>query len=452
MQFFWISPFTAAAPALAATPRAKSRAFVVHSFEDVPAEGSVIILEIGCEADSERAVDLLDQGPRSIPIWIYDPRASVGSSVAWIKSGAAHVANNAEELESAMDLVGGDMEGNPVSAARRESPDPVRMTSSTMIGDSRSMRDVQAAIRMVGDRSCSVLIEGETGTGKEVVAREIHASGSRSRGPWVAVNCSAIPEPLLEAELFGYLKGAFTGAHQSRAGKFEAANHGTIFLDEIGDMPIGIQAKLLRVLQEREIERLGGNERVRLDIRVIAATNVDLAARVKDGRFRQDLFYRLNVFQITLPPLRDRPDDVPTLARHFVRKICSNERLPVKTLDRSALDRLKAQYWPGNVRELENTIETAVIVSRDRAVIFASDLRFIRSAFVAPEQPRILPLPPEGMDYQRVLEDFEVSLLTQALTRVRGNKTAAADLLGLKRTTLAAKMKSLEARFPLIAA
>jgi transcriptional regulator with PAS, ATPase and Fis domain len=268
----------------------------------------------------------------------------------------------------------------------------------------------------------------------------------------VAVNCSAIPEPLLEAELFGYLKGAFTGAQQSRTGKFEAANHGTIFLDEIGDMPIGIQSKLLRVLQEREIERLGGNEKVRLDIRVITATNVDLAGRVKDGRFRQDLYYRLNVFQITLPALRERQDDVAILARHFVKKVCANERLPLKTLDRSAVDRLMGQSWPGNVRELENTIETAVIMSRDRTVIFASDLRLNRAAAPVQDRARSLALPPEGMDYQRALEDFEVGLLTQALTRVRGNKTAAADLLGLKRTTLAAKMKALETRFPLTAA
>jgi DNA-binding NtrC family response regulator len=449
MKFFWIPSFTADSPM---PPRAWHRLSVANSPEDVPTEGSAVVMEIGCEADSERAADLLDGAARSMPVWIYDSRASVCSSVAWIKSGAAHVVNGADELEDAMELADTDADVFIVNGPQPKEEELPRTGSSTLIGDSRSMRDVQSAIRMVGDRNCSVLIEGETGTGKEVVAREIHAAGGRSRGPWVAVNCSAIPEPLLEAELFGYLKGAFTGAHQSRAGKFEAANHGTIFLDEIGDMPIGIQAKLLRVLQEREIERLGGNERVRLDIRVIAATNVDLSARVKDGRFRQDLFYRLNVFQITLPPLRDRPDDVAMLARHFVRKICGNERLPLKTLDRSALDRLRAQPWPGNVRELENTIETAVIMSRDRAVIFASDLRFIRSASVPPERTRNLSLPPEGMDYQRALEDFEVGLLMQALTRVRGNKTAAADLLGLKRTTLAAKMKALEARFPLIAA
>lgn len=446
MQFFWLPSSTAENPV---PPLAWPRFAVLHSLEQVPSEGSALVLEIGCDADSERAADLLDRAPGPIPVWIYDPAASVGSAVAWIKSGAAHVISSLDELESATDSVDPASDGDGRYPLERDS---AQTGTSTMIGGSRSMREVQSAIRMVGDRNCNVLIEGETGTGKEVVAREIHTTGGRSRGPWVAVNCSAIPEPLLEAELFGYLKGAFTGAQQSRIGKFEASNHGTIFLDEIGDMPVGIQAKLLRVLQEREIERLGSNERVRLDIRVIAATNVDLVARVKDGRFRQDLFYRLNVFRITLPPLRERPDDVAMLARHFVGKVCNNERLPLKTLDRSALDRLRTQAWPGNVRELENAIETAVIMSRERAVIFGSDLRLIRSAATAPIRVRTLSLPPEGMDYQRALEDFEVGLLTQALTQVRGNKTAAADLLGLKRTTLAAKMKALEARFPLIAA
>jgi len=438
MQFFWLPSLIAETKAPAAAWR---RISVVSSPDGIETEDSAIILEIRCEGDADRASDLLEQTSFVVPVWIYHPEASVGSSVAWMKAGAAHVVSSADELEAAIGShdENGQAEGSGAG-------------STNMIGVSRGMREVQSAIRMVADRNCSVLIEGETGTGKEVVAREIHVTGSRSRGPWVAVNCSAIPEPLLEAELFGYLRGAFTGAQQSRAGKFEAANHGTIFLDEIGDMPIGIQAKLLRVLQEREIERLGGNERVRLDIRVIAATNVDLAARVRDGRFRQDLYYRLNVFQITLPALRERQEDIAILARHFVKKVCSNERLPVKTLDRSALDRLMGQNWPGNVRELENTIETAVIMSRDRAVIFASDLRLNRPAAATQDGVRSLALPPEGMDYQRALEDFEVGLLTQALTRVRGNKTAAADLLGLKRTTLAAKMKALETRFPLTAA
>jgi DNA-binding NtrC family response regulator len=444
MQFFWLPSLQAENPG---PPRAWRGCAVIHSPDDVRAGGSesglrdhsALVFEILSDADSERARELLAGGP-ALPVWIYQPGASVKTSVGWMKSGAAHVVTGADEMEAAIEAAIPEFAGSGTERG-----------SLNVIGASRSMREVEAAIRMVADRGCSVLIEGETGTGKEVVAREIHSTGGRRRGPWVAVNCSAIPEPLLEAELFGYLKGAFTGAQQSRAGKFEAANRGTIFLDEIGDMPVGIQAKLLRVLQEREIERLGGNERVRLDIRVIAATNADLAERVKEGRFRQDLFYRLNVFRIALPPLRERPGDIAALTRHFVRKVCDNERLPLKTLDSSAMDRLVAQPWPGNVRELENTIEAAVIMSRDRAVIFASDLRFVRPA-VTPGQRKGPSLPPEGVDYQRLLDDFEAGLLTQALTRVRGNKTAAADLLGLKRTTLAAKMKALESRFPMVAA
>src|SRR5579863_7257754 len=202
-----------------------------------------------------------------------------------------------------------------------------------LIGGSASIRAVSSSIALVANRRCNVLIEGETGTGKEVVAQEIHRSGNRSRGPWVPVNCGAIPDALLEAELFGHVRGAFTGAVQGRIGKFEAANHGTIFLDEIGDMPFAVQAKLLRVLQEKEVERLGGNERISRDVRVVAATNANLRDRVKEGLFRQDLYYRLNVFQIVLPPLRERPGDLPALAHHFVAKICSNEDLRPKELD-----------------------------------------------------------------------------------------------------------------------
>jgi len=195
---------------------------------------------------------------------------------------------------------------------------------STLIGSSPSIQAVSSSIGLIANRRCNVLIEGETGTGKEVVAQEIHSSGSRSRGPWVAVNCGAIPDTLLEAELFGHVRGAFTGAVQGRIGKFEAANHGTIFLDEIGDMPFPVQSKVLRILQEKEVERLGGNERIRLDVRVVAATNVNLAERVREGLFRQDLYYRLNVFQIVLPLLRVLPQYLASLACHFVSKTCLN--------------------------------------------------------------------------------------------------------------------------------
>lgn len=259
-----------------------------------------------------------------------------------------------------------------------------------LIGGSASLQAVSSSIALVADRRCNVLIEGETGTGKEVVAQEIHRSGSRSRGPWVAVNCGAIPDALLEAELFGHVRGAFTGAIQGRAGKFEMANHGTIFLDEIGDMPFAVQAKLLRVLQEKEIERLGGNERIHLDVRVVAATNVNLRDRVREGAFRQDLYYRLNVFQIVLPPLRDRREDIAALALHFVAKICASENLRPKNLDASALEELAEHTWPGNVRELENAMEMAVILSGSRSSILASDIRIGggRRAKTAPNHRR----------------------------------------------------------------
>jgi DNA-binding NtrC family response regulator len=241
---------------------------------------------------------------------------------------------------------------------------------------------------------------------------------------------------------------------QAREGKFEAANHGTIFLDEIGDMPLAVQAKLLRVLQEREIERLGGNERIHLDVRVIAASNLNLAERVKQGLFRQDLYYRLNVFRIAIPPLRERPDDIAVLANHFVAKVCANEGIRPKTLDSSTLDYLTTHKWPGNARELENAIETAVILSGERASIYISDIRFggvgVKQAS-APQAAGVA-LPAEGMDYQQALETFEHHLLTQALSRTRGNKTAAADLLRLKRTTLSARMRVLEARMPRLVA
>lgn len=324
-----------------------------------------------------------------------------------------------------------------------------------LIGCSQGINNVIADIELVINRACNVLIEGETGTGKEVVARSIHTLGGRSKGPWVAVNCGAIPESLLEAELFGHVRGAFTGAIQSRAGKFELANRGTIFLDEIAEMPFGLQAKLLRVLQEREVERLGGNERIRLDVRVIAATNAGLVDRVRRGLFREDLFYRLNVFQITIPPLRERCDDIPLLAQHFLDKVCRLEGCEPKRLDAEAMSKLAGHSWPGNVRELENVIESGAIISGSRTVIGSGDLRL-------PMRPTLLPqsnstsqplhLPEDGLDFQSAVEEFEQRLLTHALTRVRGNKTAAAELLGLKRTTLAAKMRVLGSRMPRLVA
>lgn len=447
MNFIWLKSRSGKAPAV---PAGQEGIVAVDSASDpllfaAESDCGAVILEVQNAEDAQRAMQVIGESHGAYPVWIHQPSGNIESTVAFMKAGASHVTSTAEELAHA------------IEAARESSPEPCR--GEGLIGASNSMEGVSSSIDLVASRLCNVLIEGETGTGKEVVARQIHKKGNRSRGPWVAVNCGAIPDALLEAELFGHVRGAFTGAVQGRIGKFEAANHGTIFLDEIGDMPFAVQAKLLRVLQEKEVERLGGNEKVRLDVRVIAATNVNLRERVEEGSFRQDLYYRLNVFRIALPPLRQRLADIPSLARHFVAKACAHENLRPKTLDGSALEQLLQHNWPGNVRELENTIEMALILSGTRATIFASDIRVNAGAFhagrastVRAEQPGRTSIPSEGIDYQQALETFELDLLTQALARTRGNKTAAAELLRLKRTTLSARMRVLESRMPRLVA
>jgi two-component system, NtrC family, response regulator AtoC len=416
---------------------------------------AAVIVDVQDSSDARRAFELLEELRGKCPVWIHQRSATVDSALSFIKAGAAQVVTGPEDLEQAMNSV-------PDSASPGAQSGNTQ-SGNALVGGSRATQAVSASIGLVASRRCNVLIEGETGTGKEVVAREIHHAGNRARGPWVAVNCGAIPESLLEAELFGHVRGAFTGAVQSRAGKFEMANHGTIFLDEIGDMPFSVQAKLLRVLQEKEVERLGANERIRLDVRVIAATNVNLSEKVEQGLFRQDLYYRLNVFRIALSPLRERPADIPALAQHFIARICASEGARPKALDASALDRLLEHTWPGNARELENVMETALILCGPRSSIFASDIRIdsavskiaaqhaVQNAGQSTSPSRAL-LPSGGLDYQQVLETFEHDLLTQALARTRGNKTAAADLLRLKRTTLSARMRVLESRMPRLVA
>ncbi len=443
MKFIWLRSYSGGSPEL---PRSDGDMIAFTSGEDAMnacgPDCAAFVVEVRDPADATRALDIIETLQETCPVWIFQPAATVSSTVSFMKAGACHVISKSEDLEQVM------MSLEEASAAEIGG-------GSALIGASRSMQATLSSIGMVASRRCNVLIEGETGTGKEVVAREIHRRGNRARGPWVAVNCGAIPESLLEAELFGHARGAFTGAVQARTGKFEAANHGTIFLDEIGEMPVAIQAKLLRVLQEREVERLGGNERIRLDIRVIAATNANLREKIRDGSFRQDLYYRLNVFQISLPPLRDRPTDIPVLARHFVARICHNENLKPKVLDATAIDQLLEHSWPGNARELENVMETAIILSGTRSSIFAADIRIdTTAADAACARPRASRevLPSGGLDYQQALETYELDLLRQALARTRGNKTAAADLLRLKRTTLSARMRVLESRLPRLVA
>ena len=317
-----------------------------------------------------------------------------------------------------------------------------------LVGDTAAMRHVTDTIRLVGPRRSTVLITGETGTGKEMAARALHAASTRAHLPMVAVNCSALPENLLEAELFGHVRGAFTGAVQGRVGRFEQADRGTIFLDEIAEMPLDLQAKLLRVLQEREFQRLGSSETIKLDVRVIAACNVDLEDRIRRGKFREDLFYRLNVVPLRMPPLRERSRDIPLLVSHFLEKVCMQEDIAVKQVAPETLERLMRYNWPGNVRQLENAVEMAVALSGDRDALFPSD--FPLPSLISEKTTPIgmmaqLGVPDEGLDFEQTVGSIEIRLLEQALRKTDGNKKAAADLLRLKRTTLTAKLKSLQA-------
>ncbi len=340
-----------------------------------------------------------------------------------------------------------------MTASAASAPSSEEHWRKLLIGSSPAMERTVAVIRLVGARRATVLITGETGTGKEMVARAVHQASPRAHLPMVAVNCNALPENLLEAELFGHVKGAFTGAIHQRIGRFEQAHRGTLFLDEVGDLPLDVQTKLLRVLQEREFQRIGSSETIRVDVRLIAATNVNLAEKVRQGKFREDLFYRLNVVPISTPPLRERPEDIPVLARHFVAKICRMEEMPEPELASETLARLQAFHWPGNVRQLENAVEMAVALSGGREVLYPSDFALTSDRALtsgtpvlpAPAAGEVLALPAGGLDFEQTIGHIERQILEDALRKTNGNKSAAATMLGLKRTTLAAKLRSLEA-------
>jgi transcriptional regulator with GAF, ATPase, and Fis domain len=322
-----------------------------------------------------------------------------------------------------------------------------RYSFAGLVGRSEAMRDLIALLETVSPSNSTILITGETGTGKELVARAIHRNSGRV-GRFVALNCSAIPETLLEAELFGHVRGAFTGAVGSRVGRFELAHRGTLLLDEVGTMSAALQAKLLRVLQEREFERVGDSQPVKVDVRVIAATNSDLERMVRDGTFREDLYYRLNVIPVRLPPLRERRDDVPLLVQHFLERL-GREHVPPRpgvTMSQEAMRCLMSWAWPGNVRQLENVVERAFALSPGRQQVEASALPAeIQQAKASAEVP-VIPLPDEGTDFERTIAGAERDLIRRALERTAGNKRRAAELLRLKRTTLVEKIKRLDMR------
>jgi transcriptional regulator with GAF, ATPase, and Fis domain len=305
------------------------------------------------------------------------------------------------------------------------------------------MRDLYHLLETVASTSSTVLISGETGTGKELAARAIHHGSPRRANRFVALNCSAIPETLLEAELFGHVRGAFTGAIGTRQGRLEQAHKGTLFLDEVGTMSPALQSKLLRVLQEREFERVGDSHTIKIDVRVIAATHSDLAKMVGDGSFRQDLFYRLNVIPVKLPPLRDRRDDIPLLVQHFLQKLCADLGRGIVTVSQDAMRRLMAYSWPGNVRQLENVVERALTFSQGRPQIDVADLSPEVQQADAPVSSDVW-FPDDGVDFEAYIGGVELALIRRSLERTRGNKRQAARLLNLKRTTLIEKLKRLD--------
>jgi DNA-binding NtrC family response regulator len=321
----------------------------------------------------------------------------------------------------------------------------VRRGAPQLVGDDASLRKVFTSLQRAASTDTTVLIEGESGTGKELFARSLHALSSRADAPFVAINCAAIPETLLETELFGYEKGAFTGAVSRKPGKFEMAHRGTLFLDEIGDLPLALQAKILRALEERRFERVGGTALVTVDVRLVAATNRGLRAAVAARRFREDLYFRLSVFPITVPPLRDRGNDIPLLARYFVDRFCRDLKKKSLALSPAALDALQAYRWPGNVRELQNCIERAVILTEGDSIL----PRHLNLSFVTASPVEEVPNPWSQVDLtgtlgdvtKRAIAEVERLKIRDVMREAEGNKGRAAELLQISYKNLLAKLK-----------
>lgn len=305
-----------------------------------------------------------------------------------------------------------------------------------MVGETSDMQKLFDQVRLVAPAKVTVLIEGESGTGKEVLAKALHQASPRAKKPFVAVHCAALPENLLESELFGHERGAFTGAIQRRPGRFELAHGGTLFLDEVGEIPLSMQVKLLRVLEEREVVRVGGNQPFKVDVRVVAATNRELAEEVAEGRFREDLYYRLNVVHMRLPPLRARRTDIALLARHFLADLAKEHGRPVPELTKEALDALQSYHWPGNIRELRNVMENTFVFLKTNKIT-AQDLpASMRKAQEAPGETISFQL---GMP----LEEVETEYIKMTLRQADGNRTRAAEILGISRRTLQRRIKEL---------
>jgi len=393
----------------------------------------------------------VDRYPEIIAI-VVTGFGTVKDAVEAIKRGAWDFVNKPFQIDELLHVLDAALEQRRLKSenAYLRSQLEERYRFSGIIGKSGPMARLFQLLETVAATASTILITGETGTGKEVVARAIHHASPRRQARFVALNCSAIPETLLEAELFGHVRGAFTGAVGNRQGRLEQANKGTLFLDEVGTMSPGLQMKLLRVLQEREFERVGDSHTIKVDVRVIAATNSDLGRMVGEGSFREDLFYRLNVIPVQLPALRERKEDIPLLVQHFLERLAKESSgskkglMERKSVSQDAMRRLMAYAWPGNVRQLENAIERAVAFSATRTQIdigdLPADIQEAQETVVSP----VVALPEEGIDLDEYIANVERELIQRSLERTGGNKGQAAKLLNLKRTTLVEKLKRFE--------
>lgn len=374
-------------------------------------------------------------------------KASAESAVEAMKEGAFDYITKPLHFEKLQVIIGKALEKSRLVAENLYLRQQLRgkYRFDNMIGNSLAMQHVFSRMEKIVNTDSTILILGESGTGKELVAKAIHYNGHRKEKPFVAINCGAIPAELLESELFGHVRGAFTGAVADKMGKFQQAHQGTIFLDEIGTMPLHLQMKLLRVLQEQEVEKVGSSKKIKLDVRVISATNVNLEEEVEQGRFRKDLYYRLNVIPIPLPPLRERREDIALLSRHFLQKVCSEMKRPLLSITPAAMICLENYHWPGNVRELENVIERTVTLT-EGAAIGRSDLPTnISGSCHEDEEPQIScpRLTEAGLDMPQIISGIERCMIKAAMELSCGVKARAAELLNIKRTTLVEKIKRL---------
>ncbi|MCE3013365.1 MAG: sigma-54 dependent transcriptional regulator [Proteobacteria bacterium] len=427
-------------------------------------------ISLGQGSDGLLLIDILKERGFNFVSVIMTGFASIETAIAATKRGAFHYLTKPFELDVLKQLVfsgyreklgvelgaitSSTAEEQATSAAPRLRARPAMPKHKIekpgaediffgIVGRSPAMKEVFARIEKVAKSDSTILITGASGTGKELVANAIHKLSPRSGAPRVSVNCGAIPGELLESELFGHIKGSFTGAISNRKGRFEIAHQGSMFLDEIGDMPLMLQVKLLRVLQLRQIEPVGSSEAIDVDVRVIAATHRDLDLQVKEGKFREDLFYRLNVIPIHVPDLKQRREDIPLLISYFLDRFTSADRSNEISFSHEAMDLLMSYEWPGNVRELENVIERLVIL-RGGNEILPEDLPskiYRTNPLVSLQYKTLFELPDQGVDLKTILSDIEDSLILQALGRTGGNKNQASKLLSLNRTTLIEKMK-----------